>query len=192
MLRPDRREEILRVACRMFSKKGYHGTTIRDISEACGILSGSLYAHIKSKEDLLYEITDRGAECFLRSLRPIAENSDPATEKLRQAVRAHMKVVEANLEAATVFFQEWRALSEKRFANIRAKRDQYEVMWKEILEQGIRQGEFRDADEKFARLLLLAVGNWAYQWYRPEGELSAEEIADRFVDMLLEGLKKRT
>ncbi|MBA4601905.1 TetR/AcrR family transcriptional regulator [Thermoactinomyces mirandus] len=192
MPRLERREEILKVAGRLFSKKGYHGTTIRDISDACGILSGSLYTHIKTKEDLLYEITDRGAECFLRSIRSIMESDISATEKLRQAVRAHMRVIEANLEAATVFFQEWKSLSEKRFARIQAKRDQYETMWKEILEQGIRQGEFRDTDEKFARLLLLAVGNWVYQWYRPEGDLSAEEIADRFVDLLLEGLKKRT
>ncbi|MGA8942464.1 MAG: TetR/AcrR family transcriptional regulator [Thermoactinomyces sp.] len=190
MSRPDRKEEILRVAGRLFSQKGYHGTTIREISEACGILSGSLYAHIRTKEDLLYEITDRGAESFLRSLYPIMERDVPAAEKLRQAVRAHMKVIEANLEIATVFFQEWKALSEKRFAKIQSKRDQYEALWTEILEQGIRQGVFRDTDKKFARLLLLAVGNWAYQWYRPDGELSAEEVADRFVDMLLEGLQK--
>jgi AcrR family transcriptional regulator len=187
MARVGRREEILKIACRLFSQKGYHGTTIRDISEACGILSGSLYAHINTKEDLLYEITDRGAEAFLASLKPIVECEAPATEKLSRAVRAHLTVIEANLEAATVFFHEWKALTGDRFRQIQAKRDQYEALWMRILEQGVQTGEFKKLDIKFARLLVLSVGNWVYQWYRPEGGLRAEEIADRFVEMILTG-----
>lgn len=191
MTKQERREQILNTACRLFSQKGYHGTTIRDISEACGILSGSLYAHIRTKEDLLYEITNRGAESFLNSLRPIVEKDISATEKLRQAVIAHIKVVEENLEAATVYFHEWKGLSRERLCEIQAKRDQYENMWANIVSRGIQEGEFRQVDEKFVRLLLLSVGNWIYQWYRPEGGLSPEEIADRFMDLLLAGLAKR-
>jgi TetR/AcrR family transcriptional regulator, cholesterol catabolism regulator len=191
MTKQERKEQILSTACRLFSQKGYHGTTIRDISEACGILSGSLYAHIRTKEDLLYEITNRGAEAFLNSLRPIVENDAPAVEKLRQAVIAHIKVVEANLEAATVYFHEWKGLSKERFCEIQEKRDRYEKMWARLVSQGIREGEFRQVDEKFVRLLLLSVGNWLYQWYRPEGELPPEEIADRFMDLFLDGLANR-
>lgn len=191
MTKQERKEQILSTACRLFSQKGYHGTTIRDISEACGILSGSLYAHIRTKEDLLYEITNRGAEAFLNSLRPIVENDAPAVDKLRQAVIAHIKVVEANLEAATVYFHEWKGLSKERFCEIQEKRDRYEKMWARLVSQGIREGEFRQVDEKFVRLLLLSVGNWLYQWYRPEGELLPEEIADRFMDLFLDGLANR-
>lgn len=191
MTRQERKEQILSTACWLFSRKGYHGTTIRDISDACGILSGSLYAHIRTKEDLLYEITNRGAESFLNSLRPIIEKDVSATEKLRQAVIAHIKVVEENLEAATVYFHEWKGLSKERFDEIQAKRDQYEKMWANIVSQGIKEGEFRQVDEKFVRLLLLSVGNWIYQWYRPEGELPPEKIADRFMDLLLFGLANR-
>lgn len=191
MTRQERKEQILSTACWLFSRKGYHGTTIRDISDACGILSGSLYAHIRTKEDLLYEITNRGAESFLNSLRPIIEKDVSATEKLRQAVIAHIKVVEENLEAATVYFHEWKGLSKERFDEIQAKRDQYEKMWANIVSQGIKEEEFRQVDEKFVRLLLLSVGNWIYQWYRPEGELPPEKIADRFMDLLLFGLANR-
>ncbi|WP_124726817.1 TetR/AcrR family transcriptional regulator [Staphylospora marina] len=187
MPRPGRKEEILNIACRLFSRKGYHGTTIRDISDACGILSGSLYAHINSKEDLLYEITDRGANAFLESLRPIVESKDEPLMKLRNAMRAHIRVIERNLEAATVFYHEWKALSGDRLQVIREKRDQYEALWNRIIREGIESGAFRMMDEKFARLLILSAGNWVYQWYRPGGEVSAEEIADRFTDMLLEG-----
>lgn len=189
MPKVGRREEILAIACRLFSQKGYHGTTIRDISEACGILSGSLYAHINTKEDLLYEITERGANAFVQSLQPIVEEKGSATEKMRKAMRAHVRVIEDNMEAATVFFHEWKSLSEERLQKILEKRKAYENLWARIIEQGIREGEFKDLDPKFARLLILSAGNWLYQWYRPHGDLSGEEIADRFVEMLLNGFK---
>ncbi|WP_232336327.1 MULTISPECIES: TetR/AcrR family transcriptional regulator [Thermoactinomyces] len=189
MARVGRREEILAIACRLFSQKGYHGTTIRDISEACGILSGSLYAHINTKEDLLFEITDRGAEAFLGSLEPIVKSGKTASQKLREAVKAHMHVIEANLEAATVFFHEWKALTGDRYEQIRKKRDSYERLWAAILEEGIKSGEFKQLDEKLARLLVLSVANWTYQWYRPGGKLKADEVADRFVEMILIGFQ---
>lgn len=190
MPRRGRKEEILAIACRLFSQKGYHGTTIRDISEACGILAGSLYSHINTKEDLLFEITNRGADGFYHSLLPIVESDLPIEQKFRLAVRAHIQVVEDNLEAATVFFHEWKALTGERFAQIQAKRDRYEQLWAAMLDEGIQAGMFRLQDEKFARLLILSVGNWIYQWYRPEGELSAEEIADRFVALMLHGFAR--
>lgn len=190
MPKVGRREEILTIACRLFSQKGYHGTTIRDISDACGILAGSLYAHINSKEDLLYEITERGARAFLESLRPIVESEKTAVEKLRQGLRAHIRVIEKNLEAATVFFHEWKALTDERRAKIQKKRDEYEALWARILSEGVERGEFADLDQKFARLLILSAGNWLYQWYCPNGKLSADEIADRFVNMMLRGFQK--
>lgn len=189
MPRVGRREEILEIACRLFSQKGYHGTTIRDISEACGILSGSLYAHINTKEDLLYEITDRGANAFIQSLKPIVEEEINATEKMRKALRAHVQVIEENLEAATVFFHEWKSLSKDRLQKILEKRKEYEQLWSSIIEQGIREGEFQHIDPKFARLMILSIGNWIYQWYQPHGELSGEEIADQFMKMILNGFK---
>ena len=132
----------MEVARRFFSTKGYHGTTIRDISEASGILSGSLYAHINSKEDLLFEITDRGAEAFLGSLRPIVEGPGSPREKLRRGLTAHARVVADNLEGATVFFHEWKSLSKERREIIQRKRDEYESLWARIIDEGIEKGEF--------------------------------------------------
>lgn len=188
MPRGDRKERILDAARYFFSTKGYHGTTIRDISDACGILSGSLYAHINSKEDLLFEITNRGAEAFLGSLRPIVEGPGSPREKLRRGLEAHAKVVADNLEAATVFFHEWKSLSGERREIIQRKRDEYETLWSRILEEGVEKGEFHGHDPKFARLLLLSAANWMYQWYQPEGPLTPEEIADRFAAIILAGI----
>jgi TetR/AcrR family transcriptional regulator, cholesterol catabolism regulator len=188
MPRVKRKEQILEVACRFFSTKGYHGTTIRDISEASGILSGSLYAHIDSKEDLLFEITDRGAEAFLGSLRPIVEGPGSPREKLKRGLTAHARVVADNLEGATVFFHEWKSLSKERREIIQRKRDEYEALWASIFDEGVEKGEFHGKDPKFARLMLLSAANWLYQWYQPEGPLTPEEIAERFAEILLSGI----
>ncbi|PTX63332.1 TetR family transcriptional regulator [Melghirimyces profundicolus] len=187
MPKVGRREQILEKASQLFRTKGYHATTIRDISEASGILSGSLYAHIKSKEDLLFEITDRGAEMFLRSLRSVVMSEEDPVTKLRNALVAHIRVITDNLEAATVFFHEWKALTEERRRIIQQKRDEYEAMWARLLSEGEEKGRFRLVDPKFARLLILSAANGLYQWYHPEGELSPEEVADRFADILLSG-----
>lgn len=191
MPRRGRREIILEAASRLFSTKGYHGTTIRDISDASGILSGSLYAHIKSKEDLLFEITNYGAEAFLTSLEPIVKGPGSAEEKLRRGLAAHIRVVADNLEAATVFFHEWQGLSDERRAMIQEKRDAYEALWARILEEGMVRGEFDLPDPKFARLLTLSAANWLYHWYRPEGPMQPEEVADRLATNLLSGLSKK-
>ncbi|MFC4075890.1 TetR/AcrR family transcriptional regulator [Salinithrix halophila] len=188
MPRIGRKEQILEKASQLFRSKGYHGTTIRDISEASGILSGSLYAHIDSKEDLLFEITDRGADLFLKSLRPIVDGDEDPVTKLRQAMVAHVRVIADNLEAATVFFHEWKALTRERRACIQVKRDEYEDLWGRLLDEGEQKGSFHLEDEKFARLLILSAMNGLYQWYNPQGAQSPEEVAERFAAILLAGL----
>ncbi|WAH35170.1 TetR/AcrR family transcriptional regulator [Alicyclobacillus dauci] len=189
MGRPSQKEQILAAAGRLFSKKGYHATTIREIAEETGILSGSLYAHIQSKEDLLFEIVDEGAMAFLNSIEDIVNSpSDPVT-KLRAGLAAHIQVIAEHLDASTVFFHEWQALSEPRREMIQKKRDQYEAQWAAILDAGAREGVFASRDPKFARLLILSVANWVYQWYRPTGNLSPSDIAERFTDVIVDGLK---
>jgi AcrR family transcriptional regulator len=188
MPRPSQKEQILAAARRLFSQKGYHGTTIREIADEAGLLSGSLYAHIQTKEDLLFEIADEGAEVFLAAISSVMQRPEPAITRIRAGLRAHIRVVADHLEAATVFFHEWKALSPERRAVIQAKRDAYEAQWAVLLEQGMAEGVLRSDDPKFARILLLSAANWVYHWYRPDGGMTPEQIADRFVNLLLEGL----
>ncbi|MCL6517276.1 TetR/AcrR family transcriptional regulator [Alicyclobacillus sp.] len=188
MPRPSQREQILAAARRLFREKGYHGTTIREIAEEAGVLSGSLYAHIQSKEDLLFEIADEGARAFLAAAADTERRPGPAVERMRHGLRSHIRVIADHLDAATVFFHEWRSLSGERRAWIQAKRDEYEAFWARLLEAGVAEGALSVADARFARLLLLSAANWVYQWYRPDGALSPEEIADHLWRLLLNGL----
>jgi AcrR family transcriptional regulator len=178
-----RRDQILEVSARLFSERGYHATSMRDIGEATGMLAGSLYAHIEGKEDLLYGIVQRAAEAFLTGVESVlAANVEPG-ERLRLAMRAHIEVVAGDPEAARVFHHEWRALSGRRRTEVRKLRRRYEAMWDDIV---------RDlpaaTDPRAARLLVLSAANWTYTWYRPDGSMSPQQVADRFTDILLEGL----
>ncbi|MCF8568079.1 TetR/AcrR family transcriptional regulator [Alicyclobacillus tolerans] len=181
------KQEIYEVAEKLFSKKGYHGTTIREIAQARGILSGSLYSHISSKEDLLFQIVDDGAEAFLGALEPIVRSSEDAKSKLRQGLAAHIGVVTTQMDAAKVFLHEWTALSEFRREIIQDKRDRYENLWAELISEGISEGVLRDQDPKYLRILILSIGNWVYEWYKTTGDLNPEQLADRFMDIILNG-----
>jgi AcrR family transcriptional regulator len=153
-----RRSELTRQAARLFAQKGYHGTSIGDIAEALGVQKGSLYSHISSKEDLLYDTLSEGAAAFHASLDTIPDDSTPV-EKIRLALRGHLRVVAEQLDVATVFVQKWRYLGDLR----------------------------SDLDEVAAALLLLSAANWAYTWLQPGRETDA--LADRFLALLVDGMR---
>src|SRR5260221_13389278 len=120
-----RRSELTREAAKLFARQGYHGTSIGDIADALGVQKGSLYSHIASKEDLLYETMRDGAAAFHGALDVIPEDL-PATDKIRLALRGHLRVVAEQLDVATVFVQEWRYLEGARREEIVAERRRYE------------------------------------------------------------------
>src|SRR5919109_855880 len=108
-----RRSELTREAARLFAERGYHGTSIGDLAQALGVQKGSLYAHISSKQDLLYETMREGANAFHGALDTVPEDV-AAVEKIRLAMRAHLRVVAEQLDVATVFVREWRYLQGER------------------------------------------------------------------------------
>ncbi|WP_376792412.1 TetR/AcrR family transcriptional regulator [Thermoflexus sp.] len=186
----DRRRDILRAAGRLFSQRGYYGTSIRDIARAIRLQGGSLYAHIASKEELLWEIVDEAAQAFLSGLEPIVRSEHPPLEKLRRAVAAHLRVVTERQDAAVVFNHEWRALSPKRRSEILARRDAYEAMFREILREGIEAGVFRpDLDVPLLTRFILTALNGVAVWYNPKGPLSPAQIAEAFTDWIVQGMK---
>jgi AcrR family transcriptional regulator len=182
-----RRRELSRQAARLFAQKGYHGTSIGDLAAAMGVQKGSLYAHIAGKEDLLYETMREGADAFHAALDEIPEDR-PATEKIRLALRAHLRVVKEQLEVATVFVQEWRYLEGERLEEIVSERRRYEERIRALFREGREMSEFRsDLDENVAALMFLSAVNWAYTWLRADSDTGA--LADRFHALLLEGMR---
>jgi AcrR family transcriptional regulator len=182
-----RREELTRIAARLFAEKGYQGTSLADLAEELGVQKPSLYHHIDSKEDLLWEVAWAGAEAFHAALDSVPADAR-ATERIRLALRAHLAVVAGQLDVATVFVREWRYLSDERRAAFTGERRRYEERIRELFREGVDGSELRtDLDIATAALLFLSAANWAYTWLRPGAE--TDTLADRLYAALLDGMR---
>ena len=182
-----RKSQLTREAARLFAEKGYHGTSIGDLAKAMGVQKGSLYAHISSKEDLLYEAMREGADAFHAALDGIPDDL-PATEKIRLALRGHLRVVAEQLDVATVFMREWRYLEGDRRDEILAERRRYEDRVRALFREGRELGGLRtDLDDATAALLTLSAANWAYTWLQPGRD--TDELADSFYALLVDGMR---
>ena len=156
-------------------------------SELMGVQKGSLYAHIDSKQDLLYETMREGARAFHAGLDAIPDDLRPA-EKIRLALRSHLRVVGEQLDVATVFVQEWRYLEGERREEILGERRRYEERIRALFREGRELGELRsDLDDATAALLALSAANWAYTWLQAGRD--TDELADRFYDLLVDGMR---
>ena len=187
-----RRREIDEVASELFHANGYAATSVRDIARALDIQGASLYAHVASKEDVLWSIVDRAASAFeQRADEATLEttNADPV-ERLAALVEAHVDVVTADPERASVFVTEWRHLSPDRRAAIGERRDAYERRYRDVIEDGISVGAFRALDPAIAATFLLTALNGIATWYRQDGRLGADRIADNYVDLALRSLSE--
>jgi TetR/AcrR family transcriptional regulator, cholesterol catabolism regulator len=183
----SRRQELTRAAARLFAEKGYQGTSLADLADELGIQKPSLYHHIASKEDLLWEVAWDGAAAFHAALEAVPEGA-PAVERIRLALRAHLGVVAAQLDVATVFVREWRHLEGERRDRFVAERRRYEERIRDLFRDGVEGSELRtDLDVGTAALLFLSAANWAYTWLRPDE--GTDELADRFFAFLLDGMR---
>lgn len=188
--RSPRRTEMIHAAARLFSERGYHGTSIQHLADALGLQKGSLYSHIGSKEELLFDVVTEGADRFLERGEKALNMQALASVRLRRLLVSHIETAIEHLDAATVFLNEWRYLSPDRRAEIQQKRDRYEDIARRVIQDGIDAGEFRDdANVRFAARLVLSAGNWTYAWFKPGGELGPTEIGEKFADLLIRGLK---
>jgi AcrR family transcriptional regulator len=186
-----RKDQIYQVAERLFSERGYHATTMREIARELAIEGGSLYSHISGKQELLYAIVLRGSEQFLQSARDAIAAAGSARVRLRELMRRHLAIMAESTPRAIVHFHEWRHLEPVHQATIRARRDEYESYVRQIIRDGVVAGEFAPHDERLVSLSVLSLLNWTYQWYAPGGTWNAHELADQFFDLLTRGLEPR-
>jgi len=184
------RDRLAAEAARMFAQRGYHGTSVGDLAAALGIQKSSLYAHISHKADLLADIALAGAAAFHAALDTLPEGT-AAGERLELALRAHLAVVESQLDVATVWLQEWRYLTgEARDVFLRERR-RYEERIRDLFEAAVRSGDLRrDLDVDDATLVFLSVANWAYTWLMPETDVAG--LTSRLMSVLLGGMGQVT
>jgi AcrR family transcriptional regulator len=158
-----------------------------ELAAAMGVQKGSLYSLTVSKQELLYEAMREGAVAFHAGLDAIPDDR-PAGEKIRLALRSHLRIVAEQLDVATVFIREWRYLEGERRDEIRAERRRYEERLRALFREGRDRGELRsDLDDSSAALLALSAANWAYTWLEPGRD--TDELADRFTAILVDGIR---
>jgi TetR/AcrR family transcriptional regulator, cholesterol catabolism regulator len=187
-----RRRAIDEVASELFHANGYPATSVRDIARALDIQAASMYAHVASKEEVLWSIVDRAAADFEGAAARAAVDAadlDPV-DRLAALVEAHVEVVTADPGRSSVFLTEWRHLSEPRRAAIAARRDAYEARFRETIADGVASGAFRSTDAAIAATFVLTALNAIAGWYRPDGRLTADRIADQYVDLALRSLSE--
>lgn len=188
MVETGRRREIEAAASALFRAHGYAGTSVRDIARSLDLQGASLYAHVASKEDVLWSIVDRMDRRFedaaAAAVVGMGETPDPG-ETMRAMVRAHVLVVLEDVERASVFVHEWRSLTPERRDDVARRRDAYEDRFRTVIARGVETGRFDAVDPTVAAAFILMALNGLVAWYRPNGRLSASDVAEAYADLAL-------
>jgi len=180
--------EIYEAAVRLIAERGYHGTSLRALAGEVGLQMSSAYHYFPSKQLLLLRIMDRTMRDLIATVQEAVAGVDDPAEQLRAAIRGHVGFHAHRRREAFITDSELRALEPANRDRIVALRDEYERLFLRILEQGVRRQVFRPHDTKLAVYALMAVCTDVAVWYRPEGRLTLEEIADSYFSMFLRGI----
>ena len=182
------RDDILEAAAQVFRQKGFHGASMADIAEAVSLQKASLYHHVSSKQEILFELLDRALEMLLDRISPIARLDLPADERLCQMIREYLQILAENMDLSAVLLFEHRSLEGRQHARHVPNRDKFENLWREVLKDGVRSKQFGCDDIPLTARALLGIMNWTITWYRPDGSLTIKQIADSYTRLLLNGL----
>ena len=187
--RAERRREIVAAAAAVFYEKGYDASSTQDIANVAGILKGSLYYYVKSKEDFLFEIVQDMHEGALRIVMPVASTAGDSLVKLALIIIRQVEYFAANHVFATVFFREYRALSEERRQPIESQGDLYRQQIRNLLRTGMDEGSIIDTlDPSTAAVAIVEMLNSIHRWYHPDGSRTASDVARYFAMVLVVGV----
>jgi AcrR family transcriptional regulator len=182
--------EIVEAAARVFKARGYHAATMQNVADEVGILKGSLYHYVQSKEELLYLVVKEPITRLYRTVERVVASRAPAAEKVKRVIEAHLAAFDAHYPHLFVYLREIDSLRRRLKGKITEDPKHYERLWQQMLEAGIKSGEFRaELDVKVASYGLLGMLNWLYKWYEPDGRLSAREVAAQYSAIILGGLR---
>lgn len=186
------RDEILEAAAQIISQKGYHAASMQDIAQAVNLQKASLYHHVSSKQEILLILLNRGLDLLTERLEGVVATPVSADEKLRLAMCTYLQTLAEYESLSAVLLLEHRSL-EPEFHDLHIpRRDRFEHIWRDLIQEGIDEGVFACASPSIAARAVLGVMNWTITWYRNDGPLSAGEIATEFADLFLQGLLARS
>jgi TetR/AcrR family transcriptional regulator, cholesterol catabolism regulator len=188
-----RREALVQIAAELFAERGYRATTVRHIGDAAGVLSGSLYHHFDAKETILDELLSSYLDELLDTYRAIVEAGDPPAATLRELVHASFRSLSEHRAAITVLQNERNYLRTlPRFGYLTKSEEEVRRVWITVLRDGMESGGFRSDLDPVVAYRFLRDSVWvAVRWFRADGPLSADELADRYLTLIFHGLTGR-
>jgi AcrR family transcriptional regulator len=173
----NRRDELLRVSARLFRQKGFDGTSIRDISNAAGMQSGSPFYHFKTKQDILVAVMEEGLSEGLRITGEVMALEAPPEDKLVRMIRTQLgTILDDAHDFVPVLHYEWRSLTPANRSRILALKDRYDALWQRLIDD-LQSAGHMPGDAQLIRLLILGAVNWTGAWYAPGGRLSLDDVA---------------
>ena len=181
-----KRERTIDVAAELFYERGYENTSLDVIAEHMGVTKPFIYAHFTSKAELLAEICSRGIASALDALNGVLDRSGKPTALLAELCRGFVGAVLNNQRHIAIFAREEKNLAPADFKRISDMRREFDARLVQLLDEGVARGEFRVADTRMAALALGGMVSWAYVWYRPDGRLALDEIAEALTALALD------
>jgi AcrR family transcriptional regulator len=179
------RGKLLQEAARLFRRKGYERTTVRDLANAVGIQSGSIFHHFKSKEEILRSVMEETVIYNTALLRAALDEASDLRERVLALIRGELQSIMGGTgEAMAVLVYEWRSLSEEGKAQVLALRDQYEQVWLGVLEEA-RAAGYVQSDPFILRRFLTGALSWTTTWYRPDGPMTLDSLAEEALAMVI-------
>jgi AcrR family transcriptional regulator len=190
---PATADRLVETAASLFRARGYARSSTRQLGDMLGIRGASLYHHIKSKEDILYEICVRSLTTITADVQAAKDEESEPDERLRAMVRAHLAAALSDRDLHATMLTELRELSPERREDIVRRRAEYEAVIRTELVEDQRQGALRaDMDVKYMTLGLLNLLNWTIFWYEPDSGLSPVELADVLFELYFKGTRAAT
>ncbi|MGW8143190.1 MAG: TetR/AcrR family transcriptional regulator [Anaerolineales bacterium] len=185
------RTEILNSAAQIFSEKGYHGTSMQDIALSVNLQKASLYHHVSSKQEILFELLNQGLDLLSSRVKFAIDGLEPPNERLHKAICAYLGTLAEHQELASVLLFEYRSLEPEYLNRHIPRRDQFEKIWRDLIQEGIDAGIYSCQHPSLSARALLGELNWTVTWFRLDGQMTADEIADQMAHLFLMGLTSR-
>ena len=184
------RERILRAAAEIFAAKGYHGAGMTELGVAADIQRGALYYHIGSKEELLYDLCKSHVEEALERGRAAVASTDDPIGQFRALAKAHLRTLADRRADVITAEREMHSLTGDRAVRLAVLRREHQSLFEDVVRRGHEMGVFSEIGP-IDVLGILGMFNYTYVWLDPEGAMPVDEVADRLVDLTLNGLLTR-
>jgi TetR/AcrR family transcriptional regulator, cholesterol catabolism regulator len=188
----SRRDELLELAATMFAARGLRATTVRDIADSAGILSGSLYHHFSSKEEMVDELLRGFLDWLFDRYQEIVATEPNPLERLKGLFMASFEAIEDRHAQVVIYQDEAKRLSgQPRFSFVEDRNKEQRKMWVDVLNQGIEEGYFRPDIEVDLVYRFIRDTTWvSVRWYQPGGPLTAEQVGQQYLAIVLGGITR--